>query len=256
MLLRDETLAGTIRGAIQNAQQATADLNHASQQVNALISDLNSHQIPNKAEAVIASLDQSARQVNQMISEIDKPDRQGVSAGANMRESLANANAATLNMAEATEALKHNFLLRGFFRSRGYYNLDRISAEQYRRDSAFTSPANYRAWLPASELFQVGTHGQEELSPSGKVLMNGALKEYSDAIFESPIVVEGYCGGRPEDQVRSSRSRAILVRQYLQAQFQLDSANLGIVALKNSPPNGMGRTAWDGICIVVLRRKK
>jgi len=36
----------------------------------------------------------------------------------------------------------------------------------------------------------------------------------------------------------------------------LESGNLGIVALKNSPPNGLGRTAWDRICIVVLRRKK
>src|SRR5262249_29446924 len=150
MLLRDEALADTIRGAIQNAQQATANLNHASQQVNALVGDLNSRQVPRKAEAVIASLDDSARQVNQMISDINKPDRQGMSAAANIRESLANANAATLNMAEGTEALKHNFLLRGFFRSRGYYNLDRISAEQYRHDSAFISAANYRAWLPSS----------------------------------------------------------------------------------------------------------
>src|SRR6185369_5595108 len=125
-----------------------------------------------KAEAAIASLDESARQVNQMISEINRPDRQGMSAGANIRESLANTNAATLNMAEGTEALKHNFLLRGFFRSRGYYNLDRISAEQYRRNSAFSSAANFRAWLPASELFQAGPDGQEELSAAGKTLLN------------------------------------------------------------------------------------
>jgi len=256
MLLRDEALANTIRGAIQNAQQATAALNHASQQANAMMSDLNSHQIPKKAEAVIARLDESARQVNQVLSEINKPDLQAMSAGTNIRESLANANAATLNMAEGTEALKHNFLLRGFFRRRGYYNLDRISAEQYRRDAAFTSPANYRTWLPAAELFQAGTDGQEELSAAGKTLLNGTVTEYGDFIVESPIMVEGYCGGYPADQLRLSRTRAILVRQYLQAHFQLDSANLGIVALKNSPPNGMGRTAWDGICIVVLRRKK
>jgi phospholipid/cholesterol/gamma-HCH transport system substrate-binding protein len=256
MLLRDQALEGEIRGAINNAQQATAGLNHATQQVDALVSDLNSRQIPKKAEGMIASLNDSARQANQLISEINKPDRQGMSAGVNIRESLANANAATLNLADGTEALKHNFLLRGFFRRRGYYNLDRISPEQYRGDSAFTSSANYRAWLPASELFQAGPDGQEELSAAGKVLLNGALTEYGDAVVESPIVVEGYCGGRPADQLRLSRGRAILVRQYLQSHFQLDSSNVGIVAMKSSPPNGMGRSTWDGICIVVLRRKK
>ena len=52
MLLRDQTLEGEIRGVIKNAQQATADLDHASQQADAMVSDLNSHQIPKKAEAV------------------------------------------------------------------------------------------------------------------------------------------------------------------------------------------------------------
>jgi phospholipid/cholesterol/gamma-HCH transport system substrate-binding protein len=255
LLLRDQALADTVRAAVQNAQRATANLNEASQQVNVLAADLSSQQIPKRAEAVIASLDQSARQVNRMVTEINKPDRQGISAGANIRESLTNANAATLNMAEGTEALKHNFFLRGFFRRRGYYNLDRISSEQYRRDSAFTSLSNYRAWLPAGELFQAGTDGQEELSASGRTILDGALTEYGDSFLESPIVVEGYSGGRPADQLRLSRSRAILVRQYLQAHFQLDSPSLGIVALKNSPPNGIGRVKWDGICIVVLRRK-
>jgi phospholipid/cholesterol/gamma-HCH transport system substrate-binding protein len=255
MLLRDQTLEGEIRGAIKNAQQATVDLNHASNQVDALVSDLNSHQIPKKADDVIASLNESARQVNQMISEINQPDRQGMSAGANIRESLANANVAALNLADDAEALKHNFLLRGFFRRRGFYNLDRISPEQYRRDPAFTSGANYRVWLSGSELFQAGPNGQEELSAPGRELLNSALTEYGDSIVESPIVVEGYCSGRAADQLRLSRGRAILVRQYLQTRFQLDSSNLGIVAMKSSPPYRTGRATWDGICIVLLRRK-
>jgi len=223
--------------------------------VDALVSDLNSHQIPKKADDVIASLNESARQVNQMISEINQPDRQGMSAGANIRESLANANVATSNLADETEALKHNFLLRGFFRRRGYYNLDRISPEQYRRDPAFTSSANYRVWLPASDLFQIGADGQEALSAAGRELLNSALTEYGDSIVESPIVVEGYCSGRAADQLRLSRGRAILVRQYLQTRFQRDSSNLGIVTMKGSPPYGTGRATWDGICIVLLRRK-
>jgi len=179
--------------------------------------------------------------------------RQGISAGVNIRESLMNANTASMNLADGTEALKHNFLVRGFFKSRGYYNLDRISPEKYRRDSAFTSRENYRAWLAASDLFQDGPDAQEELSAAGKALLSNALTDSGDSVIVSPIVIEGYCGGA--EQLLRSRSRAILVRQYLQNHFQLDSSQLGIVPLKNLPPSGMGHATWDGICIVVVRRK-
>jgi hypothetical protein len=63
-----------------------------------------------------------------------------MTAAANIRESLMNANAATLNLVDGSEALKHNFLLRDFFKRRGYYNPDRISPERYRQDSAFHQP--------------------------------------------------------------------------------------------------------------------
>jgi hypothetical protein len=110
-------------------------------------------------------------------------------------------------------------------------------------------------WLSGSELFQNGASG-EELSAKGMALLNAALTENSDPIVESPIVIEGYwSGGVPADQLRLSRSRATLVRQYLQAHFQLDPRNTGVVALKSSPPYETGHTTWDGICIVQLRRK-
>src|SRR5581483_4695842 len=119
-------------------------------------------------------------------------------------------------------------------------------------DAVQASRANYRAWLSTSQLFQQGADGQEELSAAGKSLLDDAHRKWRLHLFESPIVIEGYCGGtRPADQLRISSARAILVRQYLQAHFQLDSNNLGIVSMKSSPPDGMGRTTWDGICIVV-----
>jgi phospholipid/cholesterol/gamma-HCH transport system substrate-binding protein len=249
MVLSDEAFANQIRAALNN-------VGHATEQANAIVTSLNAQELPQKAAAVVASLNDTAKQVAQLVSDIGKPDRQGMTAGMNIRESLMNANAATLNFAESTEALKHNFLVRGFFRRRGYYNLDRISPEQYRRDAVFTSRTNYRAWLPTADVFQDGANGEEELSAAGRALLDGALTDNGDSVFESPIVIEGYCtGSRPADQLRLSRTRAILVRQYLQAHFQIDSSNLGIVPMKSSPPNGIGRTTWDGICIVVLRKK-
>jgi phospholipid/cholesterol/gamma-HCH transport system substrate-binding protein len=255
MLLRDQALADQVRDAVKNAHQATADLGHASRQADSMVSDLSSRQIPQKAGDLMDSLNNSAQQVQQLISDIAKPDSLGTSTADNIRESLMNANTAAANLADATEALKHNFLTRGFFKKRGYYTLADIAPEKYRRDRVFTSATNQRAWLSGSELFQKGANGQEELSARGKALLNATLIAYGDSIVERPIVIEGYWNGNvPADQLRLSRSRAMMVRQYLQKQFQIDSKNLGAVPMKNSPPTGMERTTWDGICLVVLRR--
>jgi hypothetical protein len=40
------------------------------------------------------------------------------------------------NLAEATEALKRNFFFRGFFNRRGYFDLEDVSVEEYRRRRA------------------------------------------------------------------------------------------------------------------------
>jgi hypothetical protein len=221
-----------------------------------MVSDLNAQKLPQKAGAVIDNLNASTQQVHQMLTDLSQPDRQGLSAVANIRESLTNANIATVNFAEGTEALKHNFLLRGFFRSRGYFNLDHISPDKYRRDPVFTSRTNHRMWLSAAELFQDGSNGEEELSPRGKRVLDTALTESGDGIVESPIVVEGYWrSGTAADQLWRSRSRAILVRQYLLAQLQLDPGNLGIVPMRGSAPQGMEHAVWDGVCIVVVRKR-
>ncbi len=255
MLLRDEQLSGQIREAVNNAQRATADLNHASSQADALISDLNSHQIPKKAAEVVI-MNETTRQARQIVSDLAKPDDQGVTAGENIRDSLMNANVATTNLADETEALKHNFLLRGFFRRRGHCQSGLyLAGVAYRRDTVFTRSVNYRAWLSGSELFQAGSNGQEELSAHGKALLDDRLAEYGDSVVESPIVIEGYSNGQvPGDQLRLSHSRAILVRQYLENHFQVDSNNVGVVPMRNSPPSGMEHATWDGICIVVLRK--
>jgi phospholipid/cholesterol/gamma-HCH transport system substrate-binding protein len=260
MLLQDQALATQIRQTVTNAEQATAGLGHASGQADALISDLQSRGLPQKVDETMdtvksaaSSLDESSRQLQQTIAEITGPDQQGVSAGTNIRESLSNANATTANMADDTEALKHNFFFRGFFRHRGYYNLAHLSPDQYRKDQLFTKPTNYRAWLSGDELFQNKPNGTEQLTLRGKTLLDAALTRSGDSFVESPIVIEGY--GESDDadgQLAVSRNRAILVRQYLQSHYQLDPRNLGIVSMKKVPPDGVGHSTWDGICIVIL----
>ena len=263
LLLRNPQFAGQVQQTVGNANKATADLAHASGQADQMVSDLQARRLPqkiddtmNSARSAAAQLDASARQINQTIAEATGPDSQGVTAGSNIRQSLSNTNTATANLAEDTEALKHEFFFRGFFKKRGYYDLSHLSPDKYRADPLFTRPTDKRTWLAAGDLFVTQPDGSEQLSQHGKALLDESLAQDGGTVLGSPLVVEGYwSGANPANQLAYSHSRAILVSQYLQKHFQLDPGNVGFVALGNSPPHGLGHDIWDGVCLVVLQRK-
>lgn len=263
-LLRDETVASNVRQSVTNVKQATTALHQASGRVDAMTADIQSRGVTKKVDETVssakdaaASINDSSKQIHQTIASATRPDKQGVDAGTNIKETVSNLNAASANMSEDTEALKHNFFLRGYFHHRGYYSLTNLSPDTYRKDRVFTNPANERAWMSATELFT--REGNVEVpSPEGKKLLDAAMDKFGESVFDRPIVIEGYSNGTdlandPADPVSSSRHRAILVREYLQSRFQLFPSNLGIVPMSNSPPNGLGQPEWDGICLVFLR---
>ncbi len=257
MLLRDEAVASDIRRSVASAQQATADFRHASGQVDAMASDIRSRGVMQKLDDTISSakdaaahVDKTSKQIRQTVAEATELDERGVDAATNVRESLSNVNTATDNMADDTEALKHNFFLRGFFHRRGYYNLANLSPDTYRKNQVFSDPANARAWLPAAELFVKNGSNSETLSATGKQLLNDVVARDGGSALNHPMIIEGYSDGADRaDQMTSSRNRAVLVRQYLQTRFQLDSNKLGIVAMRNSPSKGVGHSHLGrGLC--------
>jgi phospholipid/cholesterol/gamma-HCH transport system substrate-binding protein len=264
MLLRDETLADQVRQIVTNAKNATGELNRAAAQAGTLMSELQSKGLPDQvddtvkeAKKVVANLGAASMQVRQVITDLTGPDQGGVTAAATIRESLSNMNVAAANMADGTEALKHNFLLRGFFRSRGYYSLANMSADLYRKDRLFAAQNTDRAWLSAEQLFHQSTSGEEELTSQGRSALNSALSRYGERILDSPVIVEGYSDGdEADDRLAASRHRAILVRNYLQGRFNLDTSRLGTVALENRPPEGSSRTSWNGVGVVLLKVKR
>ena len=168
----------------------------------------------------VNNLTATSEQVRQTVADFTGPDQKGVTAAENLRESLSHVNTAAANMADDTEALKHNFFLRGFFRSRGYFNLDRLSPDLYRKDRTFSRPDDRRAWLHADELFQVTADGAEQLTQKGRTLLNVTVGQYGASILQSPLVIEGYSDTTDAAQrLAISRTRAILVRNYLRNHF-------------------------------------
>jgi phospholipid/cholesterol/gamma-HCH transport system substrate-binding protein len=261
MLLRDEDTADRLRQTVENARQATSSLRHASDQADAMVSDLQSRQLGQKVDDAMVSaknaaqnIDETSRQLHQTLAAALGPDEHGVDAATNIGQSLSNLNQATGNMAEDTEALKHNFFLRGFFKRRGYYNLSNLKPDQYRQDKIFSDPANRRQWFTDQDLFQTRADGVETLSAFGTRRIDGVATQLGDAMVSRPIVVEGYASTSDhEEQFAKSRYRAILVGQYLHTHFHLDMQQVGVVSLRDLPPSGTHKDHWDGVCIVILK---
>ena len=89
--------------------------------------------------------------------------------------------------------------------------------------------------------------------PQDKLRIDAAVAQLGDRVVAGAIVVEGYAiSGTPGDQLALSRNRAILVRNYLHARFQLDNRSLGTVPLRGFPPSATHKESWNGICIVLL----
>ena len=157
-------------------------------------------------------------------------------------------------MSADTEALKHQFFIRSYFKHRGYYSLVNLNPDDYRKDKLFSNPANPRVWLDKDELFEQKHDGTLALSFAGKAKIDASVAQLGDRAVSEPLIIEGYAAsGAPGVQLAESRARAIVVRQYLQTRFYIDPQNLGTVSLRATPPPTANKASWDGVCIVLLR---
>ena len=199
------------------------------------------------------SFAQTSQQVNLTLADALGPDRSGENAAQNIRETFSNINLATANMADDTEALKHEFFFRGFFKKRGFYGLKEVTPDQYRSNPYFNSQRNQRAWLSAADAFGKDSNGNEVLSAAGEHEIDQVIGTAKDSVIGQQIIVEGY-SNQPSvaDQMAASRSRSLIVAHYLEKRFHLSAKNIGLMPLNAAAPPSSGKDSWDGACIVLL----
>ena len=263
MLLRDEKVADQIRETLSTVQSTTSNLKQASAGVSSIVANIQQRQLPQKLDDTMTQIHSASTQANETIAQVHQsvakalgPDAYGVTAGQNISQTLSNVNVATGNMAEDMEALKHNFIFKGFFKHRGYYTLSSLPPQEYRRSKLFASDRNSRVWLRADALFQQGLRGEEKLSDGGKHAIDAAVLSSGDSIFAHPVVIEGYADeGAPADALASSYARAQIVRNYLEARYPFAADKVGVIPLSATPPPGAGHDSWSGVCILVAETK-
>ena len=84
-------------------------------------------EISDEAKAVMTNVRDVTEEARRVIADFRAEDGPAQGVLSDMRMTLAQARGATADLADNMEALKRNFLLRGFFNRRGYYDLDAIS---------------------------------------------------------------------------------------------------------------------------------
>jgi phospholipid/cholesterol/gamma-HCH transport system substrate-binding protein len=183
---------------------------------------------------------------------------QGVTSS--VRQTLDDASAAMSGFAENMDALKHNFLVRGFFNKRGYFDLADISPAQYRQGVASLTKSRRveRLWLRSDDLFaSAGGSDSESLTAAGKAHLNAALVPFLEHAATFVLIVEGYAhDGLPDEQYVRSRARAAMVRQYLIGRLHLDPQATGLMPMGAEATASPDGTRWDGIALGLFLDKE
>ena len=227
-LLTDDALYKQARDISEQAQRAVANLREASEKAKEAIADFRGEGGPMK----------------------------GLTG--NLSQTLEYARNAMRDLADNTEALKHNFFFRGYFNRRGYFDLNDISVQQYRSgllEQAGRVPL--RIWLQSSVLFAHDATGKEMLTDVGRARVGSVMSMFVQYPKDSPLVIEGYgTEATADQQFLSSRSRATLVRDYVVSRFGLDPGRVAVMPMGADAPGSPAGATWDGVALTLFVSKE
>jgi phospholipid/cholesterol/gamma-HCH transport system substrate-binding protein len=213
-------------------------------------------QIAAEAERAMANVRQATEEAKSALAELRGKDGPVSGLTADLHQTLSAARDAMADLAENTEALKRSFFFRGYFNRRGYFDLDDVTVESYRKGAlASDGRRPLRIWLKAGLLFERDPSGQERLSDSGRARVDSAMSAFVKYPKSSLLVVEGYGEAATADErFLLSRSRAQVVKDYIVGKFGWDPGATTIMPMgaeaEDSPgPDG---NRWDGVAITLF----
>jgi phospholipid/cholesterol/gamma-HCH transport system substrate-binding protein len=245
-ILVDKTVASDVQTTIANASQSSA-------KANTVVSQIQNSELPQVHQTLQNAQDMTA-QMNQAVGAFLAPGGHNENTAVALRDAAHSAQRTASNLADDTEAIKHNFFLRGFFKRRGFYDFATMTPEKYAA-TRFVKKPRARVWIPAAGLFETGPQGAQRLSVVGHSILDQFMSELLPYLPNNPIVVEGYAvNGSPDQRYIASQQRADEVRSYLQSRFHLDPKRVGAMPLADHPL--IGRKTWDGVCLVLVISKK
>ena len=261
-------LADTTRAVISNVNDVVTDaralvtgIRRGEGTIGQIVTDRQLYDrlagMTREAETTMRTLREASERTRAAIEGFTAPTGTGQQITQTLRNTLVQVQEVTSDLAEGTEALKRNFLFRGFFRDRGFFDLDAVSREAYRGGTLEGNDRTaLRIWIDANGLFERGPDGVEQLTAAGRRRIDSAMADFVRYPRDSPLVVEGYAdvadGAAP---YLVSDDRAQVVRDYLVSRFRRQTTLTGVMPMSNDAPgspSGDGR--WSGVALTLFVR--
>ncbi len=214
-------------------------------------------EINTEAERVARNVRETTDRVRELAERLAAPDGTAQRVAEDLRAVLAQTREVLADLSENTEALKRNFLFRGFFRQRGFYDLDAISREAYLAGALEGKERTaLRVWIDAGVLFGRDADGRLALTDEGKRRLDVVMADFARFPRDSPLMVEGYATdleGEPAAVV--AEDRAALVRDYLAGRFRRQTTLIDYIALGDEAPGSpRGDGRWSGVALALFVR--
>jgi phospholipid/cholesterol/gamma-HCH transport system substrate-binding protein len=207
------------------------------------ISDMlkKANQLLGSAQGAMESVDQAAGNLKSISGKIDN-GAGTMGALINDKSIYRHVNAAASDLQDDMEALKHNFLIRGFFKTRGYEDESELKAHAIAR-----LPEQ-----PYDKAFEYNGAKIFAKSDTAKLATRKSLNDAGQFLQDHPFglaVVAAYGSDKGETgkQQSLSEARAAVVLEYLAESFKFDDARVKTLGLGKAGDAG----AADKLEIVV-----
>ena len=149
----------------------------------------------------------------------------------NLNTTVAQAKEGVTSFQEDMEALKHNFLLRGFFNKRGYFDSSELTKHAIAR-------------LPRGKPVKQFAFDEKDLfaKPDTAKLSKAKVLDEVGAFLQSGnfglAVIQAETGPTGEKANEISEARAMVVRQYLADKFKVDDTRVKTMGLGKGEGSG------------------
>ena len=259
MTTRATDVAEDVRLLLGDARGVVADVRAGQGTIGQLLTDDRPYQrwltIADEAGRTMANLRATTDEVRSLTESVASRDGAGQQMMQTLRATLADTREVMSDLSEGAEALKRNFLFRGFFRDRGFFDLDTVSREAYAAGALERNDRTaLRVWIEADMLFEPGPDGLEELSADGRRRLESAMADLLRYPRDSPLVVEGYATtteGGPAFLVAADRAQ--LVRAFLLSRFRRQTTLTGVMPMSaDAPGSPSGDNRWSGVALAMF----
>ncbi|MGA8835270.1 MAG: MlaD family protein [Candidatus Sulfotelmatobacter sp.] len=162
-----------------------------------------------------------------------------------MRDTMLHAQAGVTDFQENMEAMKHNFFLRGYFKSRGYEDSAELAKNEIERlpQDAPTKQFTYSAKQLFDKQDSAKLKNQKSLDAGGQFLANNQFG------FAVVAVSAGMEGDTQKDLVLTE-ARAMVIREYLVEHFGFDDSELKTLGMgKQTDTNS--DAGWGAVQIFI-----